>query len=239
MSDYEAQRLANIEANLRMMEELGIKRVSPTSSSNPFLLPSSPSFLLLETHSLYLAAVSSSSSLLLTPQDIPVPDDKPPPAKKEKRERVPAPEPSRKSRRISAAPRPDYATDAKSIRAREINPLRPSSSSSSRSSRYHAGEGRQASSASGSSRDRDSQSFSPPPAIQAQISAERQLRIMPAPAPPPTAVPNYTADRPTWEVEDGQERGYWRFEDGYEGFTPNLSPEEMMRWGSFGGTYFR
>jgi len=45
------------------------------------------------------------------------------------------------------------------------------------------------------------------------------------------------------EDEDGQERGggggWWKFEDGYEGFTPNLSPEEMMRFGSFGGMYWR
>ncbi|PRP83860.1 hypothetical protein PROFUN_08891 [Planoprotostelium fungivorum] len=46
--------------------------------------------------------------------------------------------------------------------------------------------------------------------------------------------PDYRAPAPSRE-----DTGILQFEKGYEHFTPNLTPEEMMRNGSFGGTFFR
>jgi len=47
--------------------------------------------------------------------------------------------------------------------------------------------------------------------------------------------PDYVAPAPKRDAKSGM----LRFENGYEHFTPNLTPEEMMRTGSFGGQFFR
>ncbi|KAL7413662.1 hypothetical protein BDY24DRAFT_415243 [Mrakia frigida] len=209
MSDYEAQRLANIAANRAMMEKLGIKRTTPPP-----------------------------------PPPKPAPKKRAPPA---------APlEASRKSSRISLAPRPSYADNSKDVSARQLSHA-SGSRSSSRHHHHHRNDHRSGSQLSTTSSstlnsrsntDRDSRSFSPPPSLHNngngnEIREPRKLRKLPAPPPPPLEVPTLTAERPTWVLEEGQERGYWKFEEGYEGFTPNLSPEELMRFGSFGGMYWR
>lgn len=48
--------------------------------------------------------------------------------------------------------------------------------------------------------------------------------------------PGYVQPQPK---RDPGERGVFRFEPGFEGFTPNVAPWEVLREGSFGGTYWR
>lgn len=79
--------------------------------------------------------------------------------------------------------------------------------------------------------------------IRAPPKGTIRIRQLPRPASPPAATvdedydPSYRAPRPKRNAEEGG-KGVFLFEEGYEGFTPNLSPEEMMRGGMFGGTAF-
>lgn len=65
----------------------------------------------------------------------------------------------------------------------------------------------------------------------------RPLNQLDAPLPPPDLEPGtpHTYDAPPPTFEDG----FWKFEEGFEGFRPSMHPKEIMENGSFGGTYWR
>lgn len=200
MSDYEAERAANIEANRALLASLGIARVCP-----PLLLllhhPQSLSILLTRPSSL---------QPLSPPKPSPALKKNHAPLKNKKRGPPPTPqEPSRKSARVAAAASIVFGTAA----------------SDDSDDANDAGER---------------------PSVSRPIGTVPGPRQLPAPAAPPPYEdaegynPLPIAPRPTREdaVSAGG-FGAWVFEDGYEGFRPNLSPEEVLRMGSFGGTYWR
>lgn len=65
-------------------------------------------------------------------------------------------------------------------------------------------------------------------------------KLEPAALPEPDDLddydPHYRAPLPS---RDADGKRCWRFEEGYEAFTPNLSPQEIFRKGVFGGSFFR
>ncbi|SPO34720.1 uncharacterized protein PSFLO_00191 [Pseudozyma flocculosa] len=73
----------------------------------------------------------------------------------------------------------------------------------------------------------------------------KRLRNPPLPTPPPSideedGISPVRAPLPAREeVEPGKGRGALLFEEGYSHFRPNVTPEEMLRGGVFGGTAFR
>lgn len=79
---------------------------------------------------------------------------------------------------------------------------------------------------------RNSGSFSPE---ADSAPAWKKIRQLSPPPPPVDFVDEASYGHPLPTMEDG----YYHFEDGYEGFTPNLSPREILESGSFGGTYWR
>lgn len=121
--------------------------------------------------------------------------------------------PSRKSSRISGIPAPSYTSDGAQFFDEEDN----------------GRAGRRGKSAAESS------------TAGAGPSITRLRQLPRAPSPPAATVPDeydpsYVKPLPT---RDAGEKGTFRFETGFEGFTPNVAPWEVMREGSFGGTYWR
>ncbi|CED83526.1 hypothetical protein [Phaffia rhodozyma] len=70
-----------------------------------------------------------------------------------------------------------------------------------------------------------------PPAVRKAI---RQLPRAPSPYVEDDVDYSIVAPQPARDDD-----GTFRFEAGYEGFTPNMAPWEMLREGSFGGSYWR